>query len=79
MFQEYFEEVSRKYYGNFKGVSKNFRDVLRKFQKTFQAGFKGSFLRVSRIFHEIFKGLSRGFQGSFKNFFKVFQGRLKLL
>ena len=65
-----------KCYENFKGVSKKFQGVLRKFQKTFYAGFKGSFLMVSRIFHKIFKGLSRGFQGSFKNYFKEFQGRL---
>ena len=58
MFQGAFKSVSRKCYENFKGVSKKCRGVLRKFQKTFQVGLKGSFLRV-RIFLRCFKEGSR--------------------
>ena len=61
-------------YGNFEGVSKNFRGVLGKFH--------GCQIRISRVFQECFTGdsmgVSRGLQGSSIEVSRKFQENVKV-
>ena len=67
-------------YGNFEGVSKNFRGVLGKFH--------GCLREISRVFQECFTGdsslfsqfqgeIQREFQGSFIKVSRIFQRSVK--
>ena len=66
MFQGSFKSVSRKFWGNIKGVSRKFPVVLR----VFEWSVKG----VSQEFHGSIKKVSRGYRESFNGIFSKFQG-----